>query len=208
MIYTKYSDCKDCLNRKTQYKPIPPYFPEKPRTGTKIMFIGQDPTIRKKQDRVKCALMLDDDGSQISKWLNEIFTPSQFKQFDIYATNLVKCVLDKVPTDPLVGGIEYLIPFFENCKKYLLEELSLFSPQYVFTLGEPAHQLFISLIEDRNDLKKIRMQDYFTGSFSTKKYGSLSFEYSPLLHIQGYRVAKKYGKVIVNFEKEIQKRFI
>lgn len=146
------------------------------------------------------------EKSQISKWLKEVFAPSiDFDKLNIYATNLVKCILNRVPTDPQVGGIDYLLPCFKKCKKYLLSELEEIQPDYVFTLGEPAHRLFMSLVENRNDIKKIRMQDYFKGSFIKINYDSLEFRYSPLLHIQGYRVAKKYGDTVKKFENEIQK---
>ena len=201
MQYRDYFQCRVCHELNINYNPISSYY--KLGLGPRVMFIGQDPTIRNDQHRVKRALMLDNPNNQISRWLKEVFTDERYNNFEIYATNIVKCVLNKVPTDPHVGGIKYIAPCFDNCKQYLVEEIKLFKPQYVFALGEPAHRLFIGLIESRSDLQNIRMQDYFKGVFTPMSYMGVTFDYSPLLHIQGYRVAKKYGKVVERFEMEI-----
>jgi len=203
MGYSSYSGCRDCPERNPEYSPIRPSI--RSGSGPTVMFIGQDPTIRKKQDRVESALMLEDTGSQIYRWLSEVFNLATFNNFNIYATNIVKCILNKVPTDTSVGGLVYLFPCFQFCKRHLLSEITEVKPQYIFTLGEPAHQFFIASVENREDFKNIRMQDCFNGGFIRLTYNSLTFQYSPILHIQGYRVAKKYGHIVLKFETEIQK---
>ena len=61
------------------------------------------------------------------------------------------------------------------------------------------------MIEDRKDLNNIHMQNNFNGSVQEIKFKSLKYEYSPIFHIQGYRVAKKYGEVALEFENKVQK---
>ncbi len=169
------------------------------------MFIGQDPTIRKRQERVRMALMLDDENSQIKRWIKNIFGNELLIKSKILGTNLVKCVLKEVPTNDGVGGIDYLIAPFNHCKEHLIKEFNTFKPDYVFTLGEPCHQLFYSLIKNIDNPKKQKMSEYFNGELHELKYNEINFKYSPLLHIQTYRVAQKYGDIVKKFENEIKK---
>ena len=197
-----YSDCRICQERKIAYDPIESYHKE---NGTpRIMLIGQDPTIRNKTKKVKCALMLDDPNSSICRWIKEIFGDDNFVKYEIYATNAIKCVLKDVATDKGKDGIKYLKPIFEKCKEHLINEIKDFKPDYIFTLGEPCYKLFSYMLKDEIELKE-DFSDLFGKKFKEIKFSDVTFRYSPILHIQTYRVAKKYGEEVKRFEELIKK---
>jgi uracil-DNA glycosylase len=93
----------------------------------RLMIIGQDPTIRKDPERVKVPLMLDDEHSQLSRWLNHIFG-EELEKMTVYATNIVKCNFDKPPAEQEEGDFKFLDKFFDNCKKYLINEINNYKP--------------------------------------------------------------------------------
>jgi uracil-DNA glycosylase len=80
----------------------------------------------------------------MSEWIIGLFGKDKWEECEIYATNFVKCILQKFPTNN--GGIDYLEPVFQNCKKHLIKEILDFKPKYVFTFGEPCYQLFNIII--------------------------------------------------------------
>ena len=82
---------------------IKPYY-RPGQGGKKVFLIGQDPTIARKPGRVNVALMLDDDKSQLSRWLKGVFG-SKYDGIEIYATNLVKCFFSSPPAGPAAGGL-------------------------------------------------------------------------------------------------------
>lgn len=131
------------------------------------MLIGQDPTIFKKDERVKHVLMSDDKNGQISKWLKNMFGEENFSNLEIYAPNLVKCSFPKPPSTMATGGLNFLKPYFENCQNYLRKELLKFHPDLVISFGEPSHKLFSYFLS--NGSKKITMQQDFTGNFKRMK---------------------------------------
>lgn len=161
------------------------------------MLVGQDPTIFKKPARVTEVLMLDDDHSQLARWLRQVFGADNYRAITLYATNLVKCSFDKPPSTQ--GGLRFLRPYFENCKTYLVEELLNYQPDLVLTLGEPAHALVVSMLDNKLDIPTT-MQGAFTGRFHRARFRTLEFDYSPCLHIKTFRVAEVYGNSVRRFK--------
>jgi len=200
----EYCNCKKCQEHDTSYNPNPIESYSHLGTGTpRIMLIGQDPTIRRNQDKVKKALMLDMPKSSLSRWIKEIFGEDNFKNYAIYATNAVKCILKKFASDN--GGSEYLLPMFINCKKYLEKEIELFKPEYIFTFGEPCHQLFLYMLDKDEEKLKEKLRSSFGENFREIKFKDCTFRYSPILHIHTYRVADGFGDKMKKFKEQITK---
>lgn len=168
----------------------------------KAMLIGQDPYIHKDPDRVKCVFMLDQENGQLSKWLNNILGEDIFKGTELYATNVVKCPVKRESSASQKRVISLLQPCFYNCKDYLINEITNFKPTIVLTFGEPAHKLFISILNNSDSFKD-SMKEAFTGEFIKANVRNVSFQYSPCLHIRTYRVANTYGKQVDEFKKNL-----
>jgi len=168
-------------------------------SSRKVMLIGQDPYIHKDPDRVKCVLMLDQGNGQLSKWLNEVLGENSFSEVELYATNVVKCPVKRESSASPKRVLSLLQPCFDNCKNYLIKEITNFKPTIILTLGEPAHKLFISIL-DNNAIFKDSMREAFTGKFIKASVRDVSFQYSPCLHIKTYRVADTYGKQVEEFK--------
>jgi len=194
--YPKECDwCAPLRGGKLELK-VRPYFKE--RDEPRLMLIGQDPTIADKPERVRYVLMLDQPNGSLSRWLREeVFREDMFNSCILYATNLIKCGFRELPSR--LGGLEFLRPYFENCKRHLVEEISRFRPTLVVTLGESAHKLFITVLDNRNDFHE-DMKNAFTGEFAEAKFRGIQFDYSPCLHIKTFRVAETYGDRLKRFE--------
>ena len=140
---------------------VAPYY--RGGNGLRLMLIGQDPTIRRKAERVKHVLMLDQANGQLSRWLKTLFGAKRFEALTLYATNLVKCTLGVVPSNAQQGGLTFLKPYFENCRAYLLQEIGQFKPDVVLTLGEPAHILLTKEFGKDQHIPQ-SMKQAFTGN--------------------------------------------
>lgn len=173
--------------------------------GLRLMLIGQDPTIRRKTERVKHVLMLDQVNGQLSRWLKTLFGAKRFEALTLYATNLVKCTLGVVPSNAQRGGLVFLKPYFENCRTYLLQEIRQFKPDVVLTLGEPTHILLAEQFDNGQHIPQ-SMKQAFTGQFFRAKLNDVEFDYSPCLHIQTFRVAETYGDRVKAFKMGLLKR--
>jgi len=199
---TQCTRCASLSKAKVSLR-VGPYFKE----GDKVraMLIGQDPTIYRRPERVRCVLMLDQPKGALSRWLREeVFGKNYFDSLTLYATNLVKCAFHEPPSR--LGGLKLLRPYFHNCKDHLAKEISGFQPTLVLTLGEAAHKLFITTLDNRDDVAG-RMKDAFTGEFVRAKLRGIEFDYSPCLHIKTFRVAKTYGDRLKNFERGLEAYF-
>lgn len=196
-------ECKKCAAHATcsfQLN-VSPYLQE---GGTfRLMLIGQDPTITHGQERVESVLMLDRLGGQLSRWLSELFGANHFRSATLYATNAVKCTFGARPSAQKSGGLRFLQPYFELCNEHLLHEISTFRPSLVMTLGEPAHALFVSLLETPHNIQA-SMKQAFTGRFFKVTLGGVEFDYSPCLHISTFRVAEAYGDAVKKFKTELK----
>ncbi|KUO49805.1 MAG: hypothetical protein APF76_00750 [Desulfitibacter sp. BRH_c19] len=194
--------CNACISISECELKVQPYF--KNGGHIKLMLVGQDPTIFKKPERVKHVLMLDQENSQLSRWLKGIFGLKTFSNLTIYATNLVKCSFLEPPSLKDKGGLSFLKPHFENCKEHLKKELSLYRPTLVLTLGGPTHKLFRTALDDPEKAKET-MKESFSGSFLRVRVNGFEFDYSPCLHIKTFRVAEVYGDSVKIFKGGLKK---
>lgn len=192
-------DCNLCTNLSAEKikLQVAPY--TKAGNKLRLMLIGQDPTIKRNPERVKQVLMLDEPNGQLSRWLTSLFGSENYQSLNIYATNLVKCTFNKSPSITLEGGLKFLKPYYENCKGYLLDEIRLYKSDCVIALGEPTHKLFRTILDNKSDIQET-MQEAFTGKFTKAWIGNISFDYSPCLHIQTWRVAETYGDYVKSFK--------
>jgi uracil-DNA glycosylase len=210
-----YKDCVKCKERHYNYSPILSYS-NSIENKKRIMFIGQDPTITDRQNRVTIALMLNNENGALRKYLVELFGNNLFNDFTVFATNVVKCILEKKPTEnPSV--LDYLKPIFQNCKDYLIKEIDHFKPNFLFTLGGPAYQLFYSLLKNNNRPECYKFGNYFDGYLHDEKFVDHCFKYSPIPHINSYKkimkgynkenyyVKNKYYNTIITFKNIVKK---
>jgi uracil-DNA glycosylase family 4 len=198
---TKCDKCAIFEDKPKGLDRIDPFYD--PGNKIKLLLIGQDPTILKNPERVKTVLMLEDNKGrkgQLRKWLEtELFGEVNFREIEIYATNLVKCQFDFPPSQSKKGAFNFLSERYEKCKDYIFSEINNYNPDIILTLGESAHKLFImDLILDEN--LKSKMSKDFTGNFYKAKLNSIEFYYSPCLHIKTFRVADTYGNKVVQFK--------
>lgn len=171
----------------------------------RLMLIGQDPTVDKRAEEVNVPLLLDSKKrNTLRKWLkNEIGI--DMDQLTVYATNVVKCTFDNMPTRQGIPALRFLEPFYTNCQNHLKNEIELFKPNVILTFGESAHILFIRLLENYPQ-NKYKMTKAYDGVFEQAKMkdSDTIFHYSPCLHIKTFRVAITYGDKAQRFKKEIR----
>lgn len=199
------TECRRCASLpNVELDPrVRPYFKE--GDALSVMLIGQDPTIYEKPERVQYVLMLDQERGALRRWLREeVFGRNYFDSLTLYATNMVKCAFREPPSR--LGGLKFLRPYFENCKQHLTEEISRFQPTLVLTLGEPAHKLFITTLDNRAGIEE-DMKEAFTGRFIRAKLRGIEFDYSPCLHIKTFRVAETYGDKLKRFKRGLADYF-
>ncbi len=199
----KCTRCASLSSSEIKLRVIPHY---KQGGNLCVMLIGQDPTIFNQPERVKEVLMLNESNGQLSRWLKQIFGADNFRAVTLYATNLVKCSFLKPPSTLSGGGLRFLKSYFDNCKDYLAHELLSFKPDCVLTLGEPAHKLFITILDNQKDMPD-SMQTAFTGQFLRARFKGLEFDYSPCLHIKTFRVAEVYGESVQRFKEGVSSYF-
>ena len=168
------------------------------------MLIGQDPYIHKNPNRVKYVLMLDEEKSQLKRWLRKLLGEDIFKRAEVYATNVVKCQVEREPSISLKSVLNLLTPYFENCRGYLISEITQYEPKLVLTFGDPAHRLFTSILSNKEGVRN-SMQDAFNGGFIQTRIGDTKFLYSPCLHIKTFRVAETYGNKVNKFKSNLDK---
>jgi len=125
------------------------------QTGKKprVMLVGLNPTLIEKM--AKAVLELDDERSRIYDFtFNDVLLPAGINKQDVYATNLVKCTFSKEPriicrelygkdVNETVAVKRLLSPFFQNCKKYLAEEIREERPKLLISFGKKTHELIV-----------------------------------------------------------------
>ncbi len=195
--------CDKCKNIPYIKLKLPTPYHNKVTSSKRVMLIGQDPYIYRDPDRVKCVLMLDQEKGQLSRWLKDVLGEHSFQEVELYATNVVKCPVKREPSTSLKRVLSLLQPCFDNCKDYLIDEINNLKPTVVLTFGEPAHKLFTSILNNSDSFKD-SMKKAFTGEFVKASVRTVSFQYSPCLHIKTYRVADTYGKKVEKFRYNLQ----
>ncbi len=114
---------------------ILPFSKAEKTSKIKLVFIGQDPTVRRKESRgdIKVTLNLDKENSLKTylKKVCEILEIDLHKE--VYATNLYKCFFKFPPADDQ----KILTRHFKIWMNLLISELSIFENAIFITLGEP-----------------------------------------------------------------------
>lgn len=161
-------------------------FPLKPIRGINpfVMLLGQDPTITK--GKVSSVLDLENEKGVLFKYLvKEILEKSGLSLDNVYATNLVKCRFPNNQTPNLISKnnhktiTAFLLPFFNNCRKWLYSEIEEIKPKIIISLGQPVHQM---LVQELDWEIPIRMKEAFGKIYPVKLSGS-KIEYAPCIHI-------------------------
>jgi len=198
--------CNDCAaitsdpGRTLRVEPF-----HKPGGPFRLMLIGQDPTVRKRPDRVTQVLMLNKPSGQLHRWLRNLIGEAAFDQVTIYATNVVKCSFSRPPSEFDQGGLKFLEPYADKCRRHLAKEVANYRPGLVISLGEPSHKIF-RLVLDNPEVVVSTMQGAFTGQFVQASIGGIAFDYTPCLHIQTFRVAETYGARVDAFKQGLARR--
>ena len=160
----------------------------------KILFVGQDPTIRKGE--AEMVLKLDRPGQPLYNCIRgRILDRLGLALDEVAATNAVKCTFpnNRVPNDiardhkahfqdqadreSVLVETAFLGPFFENCKRYLIDEIQGLRPRVLVSLGQPCHQLLVTAFGWPMGLG---MKDVF-GSFQITKE-PFNVTYVPCVH--------------------------
>ncbi len=117
------------------YDFIPPFSKAEKTRDVKLIFIGQDPTVRnqKSRENIKVTLNLDKENS-LKTYLKTVCDILQVDiEKEVYATNLYKCFFKIPPADDQT----ILTRHFKIWMDLLIHELSIFENAIFITLGEP-----------------------------------------------------------------------
>lgn len=101
----------------------------------KLVFIGQDPTVRKSESRknILTTLNLDKENS-LKSYLRTVCNKLEIDiEKEVYATNLYKCFFKIPPADDET----ILTRHFKIWMDFLINELTEFKNSIIITLGEP-----------------------------------------------------------------------
>lgn len=178
----------------------------KPFRGNKpwIMLVGQDPTISERQ--VDTVLDLANKGGRLYNYIfGEILGPLGVTPEMVYATNLIKCRFPNNQTPKRICERhkktmkEFLQPFFDNCRKWFIEEMEEIQPRILISFGEPVHQL---LIESFQWSIPKQMKDAFSHVYQV--HNPFSFTYMPCIHINS-KAHEHYQGLWDEFIKELSR---
>jgi uracil-DNA glycosylase len=195
--------CDKCKNLPCIKLKLPAPYHNKVTSSRKVMLIGQDPYIYRDPDRVECVLMLDQEKGQLSTWLRDVLGEHSFREVELYATNVVKCPVQRDSSTSPKRTLGLLQSCFDNCKGYLINEITSFKPTIILTFGQAAHKLFVSTLDNNHSFKD-SMKEAFTGEFIKASLERVGFQYSPCLHIKTYRVAETYGEQVKQFRRNLR----
>jgi hypothetical protein len=123
-------------------RPIPKVF--QGSGEIKLVFLGQDPTVKDiaSRDKIKTVLNLD-KSENLRNYLNRICTRLGLNlDENAYATNYFKNFFIKPPTQ--IKDIDIFKEFSPGWLHILVDELNHFPGVPIITLGEPLHQLLVN----------------------------------------------------------------
>ena len=112
-----------------------PYSTAKKCEDIRLIFIGQDPTVRVPESRkmITATLNLDKNNS-LKSYLSLVCNTLQINiEKEVYATNLYKCFFNFPPAD----DESILTRHFKIWADLLINELSIFKNPIIISLGEP-----------------------------------------------------------------------
>ena len=117
---------------------IPPF---KGNKETRLIVLGQDPTIKNQESRmnITCTLNLDKENA-LKKYIGYVCNRLGFTIDNVYATNLYKYFYSRPPAQTLHVLQAHLAPNIE----LLIRELFEYENIPVITLGEPVLQLLVN----------------------------------------------------------------
>ena len=209
---TNRSLLKDNVLKKDidfSYEFIPPYSKAENISDIKLVFIGQDPTVRRKEsrDQIKYTLNLDKENS-LKFYIKEVCKNLKIDiEKEVYATNLYKCFFSFPPADDET----ILTRQFKNWSDLLINELKIFKAPLIITIGEP---LIKQLIYSEN--KKVKYYWDYIGN--TKSGGNFKYvesnenylqkQFYPIAHQPTWnrnKFYKKYLKDYLEFIKRTEK---
>lgn len=118
----------------------------------KVIFIGQDPTVRRKESRDKITTVLNlNKRNSLYQYLSDITTKLDYGiEQNVYATNLLKCFYE-VPPASSPNLMKLHTPYW---MELLIAELEQYPDAKVITLGEPVLKALVT-----NGYEKVR--DYW-----------------------------------------------
>ena len=157
---------KDCILKNDidfNYDFILPFSKAQIFSDVKLIFIGQDPTVRRQESRkeINVTLNLDKENS-LKTYLRTVCDVLQVDiEKEVYATNLYKCFFKIPPADDQT----ILTRQFKIWMDLLINELSVFKNTFVITLGEPVINQLI-----HSNSKKVK--DYWDYIGKTKSGGN------------------------------------
>lgn len=156
--YLKYFNDHEENRIDTELLPVPPF---KVSNEIKLIIIGQDPTIRKEERRIKIdtTLNLDKSGA-LKTYIEKICKILEIEIANIYATNVFKYFYTIPPADTLEILQDHLAPNL----RLLNDEIHLYKQVPTITLGEPVLKL---LIKKGNSNKMTYYWDYNNKTKST-----------------------------------------
>lgn len=142
---------------------ICPFSKAEKTSEIRLIFIGQDPTIRNKKSREKITVTLNlDKENSLKTYLKKVCDILQVDiEKEVYATNLYKCFFKHPPADDQT----ILTRQFKIWMDLLINELAVFKPSFVITLGEP---LIKQLIHSNSK----NVKDYWDYIGNTKSGGN------------------------------------
>lgn len=116
----------------------------------KLIIIGQDPTVRNKEQRSKISITLNlkSPGSLLRYIEDDICTGLSISLENVYATNLFKYFYTSPPADTPGVLFKHLLPNLELLK----EEINMFPYVPIITLGEPV----LKLLANEPQYQKVR----------------------------------------------------
>jgi len=156
--YLKYFNDHEENKIDTELLPVPPF---KVSNEIKLIIIGQDPTIRHEELRIKIdtTLNLDKSGA-LKTYIEKICKILEIEIENIYATNVFKYFYKIPPADTLEILQDHLAPNL----KLLNDEIEPYKKVPIITLGEPVLKL---LIKKENPKKMTYYWDYNSQTKST-----------------------------------------
>lgn len=130
----------------------------------KLVFIGQDPTVRREESRGKINVTLNlDKENSLKTYLKKVCETLEIDLGnEVYTTNLYKCFFKFPPADDQT----ILTRQFKNWMDFLINELTVFKNSIFITLGEPLINQLIHL----NSKKVNYYWDYIGQTKSGKKF--------------------------------------
>lgn len=125
------------------YNFIPPFSKADQTSEVKLVIIGQDPTVRRKESRGKITATLNlDKENSLKTYLKKVCEILEFDlDKEVYATNLYKCFFKFPPADDETILTRHSKIWID----LLVSELSIFDNAIFISLGQPLiKQLFHS----------------------------------------------------------------